>query len=164
MSFVQRKSKISIQKNPSEHPQKCRGWYVWAWMQRPSKTEEQSPKFKIFNVIGNKRSRQGKQTQASKQAGSRKNPKTKNKPVIHGCQTRGNARELRHQNTKTIWKGTRGRVGLNTLGNKVQVSHISSQLRLETGTKQGRKTDNNTREERTFKLKQNPYKIKQHRL
>lgn len=69
MSFVQRKSKISIQKNPSEHPQKCRGWYVWAQMQRPSKTEEQSPKFKIFNAIGNRRSYRKRQANVGKQTG-----------------------------------------------------------------------------------------------
>lgn len=40
MSFIQNTSKISIQKE-SEHPQKCRGWYVWARMQRRTKSTRQ---------------------------------------------------------------------------------------------------------------------------
>lgn len=82
------------------------------------------------------------------------------KPVIHGSQTR----DLRYKNTKTIWKGIHSRVGLNTLGSKVQVSHISSWLRLEKGAKRGSKTANNPREERTFKLKENGCENKEYRL
>lgn len=102
---------------------------MWAQMQRGSKAEELSPVCKTFNPIGNRSyTKKASKSRQPNMQGAGKKPQIKNKLVTRGSQTRDNTSTPSYQNTKTIWKGIHSGIGLNTLGNKAQVNHVSNQL------------------------------------
>lgn len=78
----------------------------------------------------------------------------KKKPVIRKSQTGGEERELRCQDTKTIWQRAQSGTGLNTLGNKTQVSPISNQLMWRKKEQTVSKYKNISRKGMAFKIKQ----------